>query len=78
MTAQGISRVDVIDLLAASLGTTKADHVVRSACSALRLDDGSFELEQALALLEKIAEEPGIVGITARFAKTRAVLRWTP
>jgi hypothetical protein len=68
----------VIDLLAASLGTAKAEQVVRAAAASLRLDAGAFELEQALALLDKIAEEPGIVGITARFAKTRAVLRWTP
>lgn len=73
-----ISRSDVVDLLAASLGTTKAEHAVRAAAAALRLDDSSFPLERALALLEKIAEEPGIVGITARFAKTRALLRWTP
>ena len=76
--SEGISRVDVIDLLAASLGTTKAEHAVRSAADSLRLADSSFPLDQALALLEKIAEEPGIVGITARFAKTRALLRWTP
>jgi hypothetical protein len=76
--AHGISRGDVIDLLAASLGTTKAEQAVRVAATSLRLDAGAFQLEEALALLDKIAEEPGIVGITARFAKTRAVLRWTP
>jgi hypothetical protein len=74
----GISKSDVIDLLAASLGTTKAEHAVRAASGALRLEASSFPLDQALSLLEKIAEEPGIVGITARFARTRALLRWTP
>jgi hypothetical protein len=73
-----VSRVDVIDLLASSLGTTKAEHAVRQAAESMRLDDGPLSLDQALALLEKIAEEPGLVGITARFAKTRALLRWTP
>jgi hypothetical protein len=74
----GVSRSDVVDLLAASLGNTKAEHAVQAAAVALRLDDTSFPLDRALALLEKVAEEPGIVGITARFAKTRALLRWTP
>ena len=77
MDAQGISREDVVDLLSASLGTVKAEHAVRAAATALQLGD-SFPLDQALALLDKIAMEPGIVGITARFARTRAVLRWTP
>jgi hypothetical protein len=76
--ARGISSGDVVDLLAASLGTAKAEQVVRGAVASLRLGAGAFQLDQALALLEKIAEEPGIVGITARFAKTRALLRWTP
>jgi hypothetical protein len=73
-----VSRLDVIDLLAASLGTTKAEHAVRNAAESLRLDDAPLSLDQALTLLDKIAEEPGIIGITARFAKTRALLRWTP
>jgi hypothetical protein len=75
---QGVSRSDVVDLLASSVGATKAEHAVRAASGALRLDTSSFSLEQAMALLEKIAEEPGILGITARFAKSRALLRWTP
>jgi len=74
----GVSRSDVVDLLAASLGNTKAEQAVSAAAVALRLEDSSFPLERALALLEKVAEQPGIVGITARFAKTRALLRWTP
>jgi hypothetical protein len=73
-----IPRTEVVDLLAASLGTTKAEHVVQTAAGALRLEQSALPLEEALALLDKIAEEPGIVGITARFAKTRAVIRWTP
>lgn len=75
---KGISRVDVIDLLAASLGNTKAEHAVRAAAESLRLDERPIDLDQAMKLLDKIGEEPGIVGITARFAKTRALLRWTP
>lgn len=74
----GVRSSDVVDLLASSLGTTKAEHAVRSAMTALRLSSSSFPLDQALAVLDKIAEEPGIVGITARFARARAVLRWTP
>ena len=77
MDTQRISRDDVVELLSASLGTIKAEHAVRSAATALQLG-ASFPLDQALVLLDRIAMEPGIVGITARFARTRAVLRWTP
>ncbi len=32
--------------------------------------------DKALELLARIANEPGVVGIAARFAKTRAHLSW--
>ena len=50
----------------------------RNPDESVALGDAPLSLDQALALLEKIADEPGIVGITARFARTRALLRWTP
>jgi hypothetical protein len=37
---------------------------------------GDLDREQALIVLEKIAETQGLVGITARFAKTKVHLRW--
>ncbi len=74
MSLGSVSRRDVIELLSAALGTAKAEHEVRAAADGLRLG-ADFPLDEALALLERIAAEPGIVGITARFATTRAVLR---
>ena len=32
--------------------------------------------DQALHLLEVVAEQPGLVGITGRFAKSRVLLQW--
>jgi hypothetical protein len=73
-----IPRSELVDLLASSLGAKKAEHVVSEAAGELELVDGELPLDVALSLLDKIAEEPGIVGISARFARARAVLRWTP
>ena len=60
-------------LLSKTLGDTKASHVVAQHAQELGLVD-PLSREQALTLLERIAQTPGIVGITARFAKTRLYL----
>lgn len=65
----------VVELLARTLGREKATMVVRNAAMLLRTPpDQHWTHEDALAVLEKIAEQPGLVGITARFAKSRAQL----
>jgi hypothetical protein len=33
-------------------------------------------VKQGLEVLERIASQPGLVGITARFAKSRVLLKW--
>lgn len=57
-------------LLSKTLGDAKATAVVEAHARALGLPP-TLTRDQALQLLEHIAQEPGIVGITARFAKTR-------
>ncbi len=58
-------------LLSASIGDEKATEAVRSATRELGIGGGEVSFEQALEIFEKIAETPGIVGVTARFAKSR-------
>ena len=59
-----------------ALGEAKARDVVAKATKALNISGNEIATPQALLVLEKIAAEPGLVGITARFAKARAILSW--
>lgn len=69
------TREELAQLLSQNLGVEKATEIVRLACEQLG-SPPALTLEQALAVLEKIAESPGLVGITARFAKGRVILQW--
>lgn len=77
MTTSGmVSRDDISGALSASLGKQKADELVAEAFTALGLTGADVPKDRALAVLEHLAQSPGIVGVTARFAKSRMVLRW--
>lgn len=69
------SLVVVAGLLAPTLGEERADVLVRDLAKTLALGE-EIDLEQALALLERVAQMPGVTGIAARFAKTRIHLSW--
>jgi hypothetical protein len=66
-------------LLSPSLGDAKADEVVRAAMEALRFHPFKpLDTQQALEVLEQVAQTPGIVGVAARFAKSRVHLMTKP
>jgi len=67
---------DIIALLATSVGEERATVIVNDVIEKLHLDRDHVTTTQALDVLESIADEPGVVGITARFAKSRVHLRW--
>jgi len=69
------SREYLAEMLSDNLGNEKAGALVAEAASKLGLG-AEMSQDQALDVLERIAIEPGLVGITARFAKTRLHLRW--
>jgi hypothetical protein len=56
-----------------NLGVEKATATVDDACRSLGFSE-PLTRAQCLETLEHIALQPGIVGITARFAKSRAIL----
>lgn len=59
-------------LLSHSVGEEKAGDAVRGAAKELGMKgEKPVSFEQALEIFEKIAQTPGIVGVTARFAKSR-------
>jgi hypothetical protein len=63
--------LEVVSALARSLGQEHADSIARDHAQKLGFRVESVTRQQALDLLEDIAAQPGIVGITARFAKAR-------
>lgn len=68
------AHVDVAALLAPSLGEDKARDAVESAALRLGVDARKLHRDDALAVLDDLAKEQGIVGVVARFAKERFVL----
>lgn len=65
----------VAGLLAQNVGEERAQRLVEETASTMNLP-AQIELDQALALLEKITRMSGVVGVAARFAKTRIHLSW--
>lgn len=68
-------REEIVEALNKSLGREKAQEVVEKTILELGMDPESMDLEDALHVLDKIAAEPGIVGITARFVRSRYLLK---
>jgi hypothetical protein len=66
----------LIMLLGATLGEEKAREVITEAAKSLGLWDDEYDREQTLQILERIAQQPDLVGIAARFVKSRVHLQW--
>ncbi len=75
-TGNLVSQGVLIELLAPALGDAKAREVIRQGALDLRIPNGVLTHEQALALLDKVAHAPGLVGISARFVRSRLILKW--
>ena len=69
-----LSRVELVAMLAESLGSEKALQAVTAGAATLGLVAADFDREEALRLLDHLAAEQGLVGIVARFAKARVIL----
>jgi hypothetical protein len=65
----------LVEMLGHSLGAEVAEAAVQRAARELSLGP-RISRAQALMVLEVVAQEPGIVGIAARFAKSRVHLVW--
>lgn len=71
----GITAASLAGLLSPAIGDAKAEAVVREAMVARGQSlVRPMSVDEALEVLEHIAETPGIVGVTARFAKSRVHL----
>lgn len=69
------THAELAALLSQNLGMEKALELVGTAARELNFG-GELTIEQGLEILERIAAQPGLVGIAARFAKSRVLLRW--
>lgn len=69
-----LAAVDLLPLLAPALGTEKARDAVTTTAQRMGSDPQSLSREQALAVLDDLAQSEGIVGVVARFAKARFLL----
>ncbi len=70
-----VKRTALAALLAPTLGEEKSQEVVELACLTLDLNAvDNLRSDQALAILDLLAECPGIVGVVARFVKLRGEL----
>lgn len=66
---------EIVELFSAVVGRAKSEEVVASGAQKLGLG-ARLDRTQALSLVELLAAEPGMVGLCARFAKARLILRF--
>ena len=64
----------VIELLAPALGKEKSKELISCSAKSLNYDTEQLTFEQAIEILTALGEQPGIVGVSARFARTRLVV----
>ena len=76
-TEHRLPRLELSKLMGQTMGVEKADAVVAEAMASLSLSATDVNQQEALRILEHIASQPGLVGISARFAKGRVHLRWS-
>jgi hypothetical protein len=74
MAVQQTSARSVVALLASTLGWEMSEDKVATAMQRLGMTGGSLTHRQGLEILDDLAREPGMVGVTARFARSRADL----
>jgi hypothetical protein len=67
---------EVAALLSSAMGAEKATETVLNAARRLGFAPERLDKVQAIALLDHLAAEPGIVGLCARFGKARLILRF--
>ena len=70
-----IDGTELIGMFARALGDEKARETVETECQRLSVSAKRLPITKALVLLDDLAAVPGIVGVTARFAKARLALR---
>src|SRR5260221_8577993 len=61
----------VVELIAPALGKEKSEELILSSARNLGYSTDALDLERTLEILSELGSQPGIVGVSARFAKSR-------
>jgi hypothetical protein len=72
-----VSMDELVGLLSSAVGEKPAREAVEAACRALTLPATGWTTRDALRILDYLMPTPGLLGITARFVKSRAILAWS-
>jgi len=73
--ADRVDKDGLVKQLGATIGDAKAAESVEAAAATLGLLGATYSAEEAVALLDVLAEQPGIVGIAAKLMRVRQVLK---
>ena len=76
MSARTVTPDELCEALQSALGRERAASAIERAAEALGHQGPALTRPQALDVLGKIAEVDGLVGISARFARSRLMTRW--
>lgn len=71
-----MSAYEVADLLAPSVGQERARELVEAACRKIGLNPDALGRDDVVSVLDDLALAGGVVGVVARFAKARALLKF--
>ena len=63
-------------MLGASIGDEKARAALVDIGLRKSVDTRAMSREDALGLLDLLAETPGIIGVSSRFGRSRLMLKW--
>jgi hypothetical protein len=73
--ARRYTRGDLVSLFRGRSDGAALLEAIAAAEARVGLQGPDYDADQALAVLEELANAPGIIGVTARFSKARLLLR---
>jgi hypothetical protein len=77
-SARPITLADLATMLAPTLGQEKSEELLRGAAAELGLAGAFLEPRHALAVVDRLGGLPGMVGVAARFVRTRYLEKARP
>ncbi|MGO8998172.1 MAG: hypothetical protein ACLQVI_33040 [Polyangiaceae bacterium] len=72
----GLGTIDLLPFLAPSLGEDKAAESLEQYAKPLKLNTASLTRDDAVAILDAMSTAAGLLGVVARFAKVRLLLKY--
>ena len=69
------TRTQLVGMIEQSVGRDKSERLIAEAALEQGIEGERLTAAQAMDVLELLAEQPGIVGVTARFARVKLLVR---